>query len=100
MTTPQPSQPTHPSQPPRPTGPVPALTRAFALLGNRWTGLIIAALARGPADFAQVREWFPGITDVMLAHRLHELTAVDLITRTVQPGPAPSTPSPPTATPS
>jgi DNA-binding HxlR family transcriptional regulator len=89
MTSPQPSQPAHRSQPPQPTERILALTRAFALLGNRWTGLIFAALARGPADFAQMRERVHGISDRMLADRIQELTTVDLVTRTVHPGQPP-----------
>lgn len=77
-----------PVRPPQPTGPPPAATRAFALLGRRWNGLILAALAKGPADFAQVRERVPGISDRMLAQRLRELTAVGLVARNVLPGPS------------
>ncbi|MFD5164274.1 winged helix-turn-helix transcriptional regulator [Streptomyces hawaiiensis] len=87
MTTPQPPQPAAWSEPPRSAQTVPALTRAFALLGKRWTGLILAALAQGPAGFVQVRERVPGVSDSMLADRLQELATVDLVTRTVQPGP-------------
>jgi hypothetical protein len=32
------------------------------------------ALAKGPADFAQIRERLPGISNRMLAQRLQELT--------------------------
>lgn len=63
------------------------LTRAFALLGRRWNGLILAALAHGPAGFGQLRERVPGISDRLLADRLHELTDTGLVTRTVIPGP-------------
>ncbi|MFF5523109.1 winged helix-turn-helix transcriptional regulator [Streptomyces coeruleorubidus] len=87
MTTPQRSQPAHRSRPQQQTEPIPALIRAFALLGNRWTGLIIGALAKGPTGFAQMRERVPGISDSMLADRLQELTAVDLVNRAVRPGP-------------
>ncbi|MFE2831261.1 winged helix-turn-helix transcriptional regulator [Streptomyces mirabilis] len=76
------------SQRPQPAGPPPAATRAFALLGRRWNGLILAALATGPAHFAQVRERVPGISDRMLAQRLQELTAVGLVARNVQPCPS------------
>ena len=65
-----------------------AADRAFALLGRGWNSLIIAALAKGPADFAQVRDRIPGISDQMLAERLRELATVDLVARTVQPGPS------------
>ncbi|MFE9598178.1 winged helix-turn-helix transcriptional regulator [Streptomyces hokutonensis] len=64
--------------------PVEALTHAFALLGRRWSGLVLAALAKGPAGFGEVRERVPGISDRMLADRLHELAAAGLLTRTPQ----------------
>jgi DNA-binding HxlR family transcriptional regulator len=89
MTTPQRIEAVHWSELPRPPESVLALTRAFALLGTPWNGLIIAALAKGWADFAQVRERVPGISDHTLADRLQELTTVGLITRTTRPGPSP-----------
>ncbi|MER5787545.1 helix-turn-helix domain-containing protein [Streptomyces sp. NPDC001980] len=64
----------------------PAITRAFALLSNGWNGLILMALAKGPADSAQIRERVPGISGRTLAQRLQELTAIDLITQDVRPG--------------
>ena len=85
MTTPQRAQPAHRSELPRLPEPLQAVARAFALLGKRWNGLIIAALAKGPADFTQIREQVPGISDRMLADRLRELTAVDLVARTAEP---------------
>ncbi|WP_371657332.1 winged helix-turn-helix transcriptional regulator [Streptomyces sp. NBC_00280] len=65
-----------------------AADRAFTLLGRCCNSLIIAALAKGPADFAQIHDHVPGIGDRMLAERLRELAAVDLVTRTVPPGPS------------
>ncbi|MEU0069801.1 helix-turn-helix domain-containing protein [Streptomyces sp. NPDC006332] len=85
MTTPQRSQPARRPEPQQPAGPVPALARAFGLLGRGWTGLILAALAKGPIGFTQVRERVPGISDSMLVDRLQELTTVDLVARTVGP---------------
>ena len=70
---------------------LPGLTRALALIGRRWNGLILAALAHGPAGFGQLREQVPGISDRMLADRLHELADTGLVTRTVIPG-APARP--------
>ncbi|MEV0218249.1 helix-turn-helix domain-containing protein [Streptomyces sp. NPDC050704] len=97
MTTPQRAQPTPWSETPQPgrplpahlfpARPIPALTHAFALLGKPWTGLIIAALAQGPADSAQLCESVPGISDRTLADRLQELATAGLLTPTVQPGP-------------
>ncbi|MFE9677156.1 winged helix-turn-helix transcriptional regulator [Streptomyces sp. NPDC006259] len=46
---------------------------------------------QGPADFAQLRERLPGINDHLLAGRLQELTAVDVVTEAVNPGPSPRT---------
>ncbi|MGW0476478.1 winged helix-turn-helix transcriptional regulator [Streptomyces coeruleorubidus] len=89
MTTPQHPQPDPWSEPLQPAQPDAALARAFALLGEPWNGLIIAALAKGPADFAQVRERVPGISDDTLAERLQDLTTVDLVSRTAHPGPSP-----------
>lgn len=83
-----PNQPTSaaPQRPQLPP-PVDALPRAFALLGKRWSGLVLAALAKGPAGFGEVRERVPGISDRMLADRLHELAVAGLLTRTVHHGP-------------
>jgi hypothetical protein len=78
MTTPHFSQPTSYPERPQPAQPDPALARAFALLGEPWNGLIIATLARGPVDTAQMRERVPGISDDTLADRLQDLTTVDL----------------------
>ncbi|SOE78540.1 transcriptional regulator, HxlR family [Streptomyces sp. OV198] len=82
-----PSAQTDPQDPqdPGPSPTIHALTRAFALLGKRWNGLVLAALAQGPAGFGEVRERVPGISDRMLADRLHELAVAGLLTRTVQP---------------
>jgi DNA-binding HxlR family transcriptional regulator len=77
------ANPDHPELPPQ----VKALTHAFTLLGRRWSGLVLAALAQGPAGFGEVRERVPGISDRMLADRLHELAAAGLLTRAVHHGP-------------
>ncbi|MGW4980143.1 winged helix-turn-helix transcriptional regulator [Streptomyces mirabilis] len=84
-----PSAQTDPQDPqdPEPSPTIHALTRAFALLGKRWNGLVLAALAQGPAGFGEVRERVPGISDRMLADRLHELAVAGLLTRTVHHGP-------------
>ncbi|MFH0176626.1 GNAT family N-acetyltransferase [Streptomyces cacaoi] len=91
MTTPRRPRSAHHSPSPQLPEPLLALASAFALLGRRWNGLIIAAVAKGPADFAQVRERVPGISDRMLARRLQELTTAGLVTGTVQPGASPCT---------
>jgi len=64
-----------------------ALTRVFALLGKRWTGLILAVLMQGEARFAELRRSIPGISERMLSDRLTELSAAGLLVREVVPGP-------------
>ena len=59
--------------------------RAIELVGRRWTGAIIFLLLQDRARFAQLRAAIPGITDRMLAERLHELEHEDVIVRTVVP---------------
>ncbi|MFC3578108.1 winged helix-turn-helix transcriptional regulator [Streptomyces yaanensis] len=63
-----------------------ALIRAFALLGKRWSGLVLTALAKGPTEFAEVRKQVPGISDRMLTERLRELADAGLVVRTVHHG--------------
>jgi DNA-binding HxlR family transcriptional regulator len=63
------------------------LSRAFALLGKRWSGVILGLLLQGPARFAVLARTIPGISERMLSDRLAELTAAGLITRKVLDGP-------------
>src|SRR5262249_1212005 len=39
------------------------LTGVFALLGKRWTGLIVGVLMGGPAHFSELRRRIPGISE-------------------------------------
>jgi DNA-binding HxlR family transcriptional regulator len=64
-----------------------ALTSAFAVLGKRWNGMLLGALASGPASFSELRRSLTGISDTVLSDRLSELTHCDLITREVAGGP-------------
>jgi DNA-binding HxlR family transcriptional regulator len=64
-----------------------ALTRAFAFLGKRWNGVILATLLEGPAGFAELRRAVAGISDSVLSERLTELAGVGLIDRAVCDGP-------------
>jgi len=65
----------------------PALTQVFALLGKRWTGLILAVLMSQEARFAELRRAIPGISERMLSDRLTELAQAGLVVREVVPGP-------------
>ncbi|MBE1593972.1 MULTISPECIES: winged helix-turn-helix transcriptional regulator [Streptomyces] len=90
MTSPHPHPP-HQPNPPQLPEPLVALTRASSLLGRLGTGLIVTALAKGPADVAQLRERLPGLSDGLLTRRLRELTTLGLVTRTAHPGTPTST---------
>ncbi len=63
------------------------LTRVFALLGKRWSGVILGLLLQGPARFAVLARTIPGISERMLSGRLNELTEAGLIDRKVIDGP-------------
>lgn len=64
-----------------------ALTSAFAILGKRWNGILLGALAPGAASFSELRRSLTGISDTVLSDRLSELTHCELITREVSAGP-------------
>jgi DNA-binding HxlR family transcriptional regulator len=72
---------------PEPCTRVDALTRVFALLGKRWTGLVVAVLTQRAAHYAELRRAVPKISERMLSDRLTELTDAGLVTREVEPGP-------------
>jgi len=63
------------------------LSRAFALLGKRWSGVILGLLLQGPARFAVLARTIPGISERMLSDRLAELASAGLVVRTVLAGP-------------
>src|SRR5437870_13244282 len=63
------------------------LTRVFALLGKRWSGVILGLLLQGPARFAVLARTIPGISERMLSDRLNELARAGLVDRTVLDGP-------------
>lgn len=64
-----------------------AVTHVFAVLGKRWSGLLLAALLSGPGHFAELRRAVPGISERMLSDRLAELASLGLVVRSVQEGP-------------
>jgi DNA-binding HxlR family transcriptional regulator len=64
-----------------------ALARAFAVLGKRWTGVVLGTLSGGPTGFRALARSVEGISDSVLADRLGELTKAGLVVRTVAEGP-------------
>lgn len=64
-----------------------ALIPVFALLGKRWTGLIISTLLSGPARFSELSRTVEGVSERMLSDRLNELVMAGLVEREVTEGP-------------
>ncbi|WP_261557586.1 winged helix-turn-helix transcriptional regulator [Frankia tisae] len=64
-----------------------ALAPVFALLGKRWSGLIIGTLLAGPARFSEIAKLVPGVSERMLSGRLAELSQAGLLEREVLDGP-------------
>ena len=64
-----------------------SLAQAFTFLGKRWNGVILGTLSNGVSGFAELRRNVVGISDSVLAERLTELQAANLIVRAVDPGP-------------
>jgi DNA-binding HxlR family transcriptional regulator len=64
-----------------------ALTRAFDLLGKRWTGVMLATLRDSSVGFRVLSRAIPGISDSVLSDRLSELADAGLIVRSVKEGP-------------
>jgi DNA-binding HxlR family transcriptional regulator len=63
------------------------LTRAFDLLGKRWTGVMLATLRDSKVGFRVLSRAIPGISDSVLSDRLSELADAGLIVRSVKEGP-------------
>jgi DNA-binding HxlR family transcriptional regulator len=64
----------------------PTFRRAVELLGRSWNGAIARALLGGPLRFSQLARALPGVSDRMLAQRLKELEAEDVVVRRVDAG--------------
>ena len=59
---------------------------AIELIGRRWAGAILIALADGPHYFAELGSAIPGLSDRLLSRRLRELEAAGLVARSVHDG--------------
>ena len=59
---------------------------AIELIGRRWTGAILWALADRPHFFADLGSAVPGLSDRLLSTRLRELEAEGLVERSVHDG--------------
>ena len=57
---------------------------AVELIGRRWSGAILAALAEGPMRFAELAGSVPGMSDRLLSERLKELEQEGIVEREVE----------------
>lgn len=57
--------------------------QAIELIGRRWTGMVVRSMLNGATRFCDIAVAVPNMSDKMLAKRLKELEAQNIITRTV-----------------
>jgi DNA-binding HxlR family transcriptional regulator len=67
----------------RPASVCPDFHAAIELIGRRWAGAILWALAERPHYFAELTSTVPGLSDRLLSRRLRELEAAGLVERSV-----------------
>src|SRR5688572_9572232 len=63
----------------------PKYQKAMALLGKRWTGLVLRVLVDGPSLVGDFLARIDGISDPILSDRLKELECQGLVQRRVLP---------------
>jgi DNA-binding HxlR family transcriptional regulator len=63
----------------------PRFEHAVAILGKRWTGLLLDALMDGPRRFCELTALVEGLSDRVLSDRLRELEAEGVVRRVVYP---------------
>ena len=62
-----------------------AVSSVLALVGDKWTVLIVVLLADGPKRFNEIKRMVGGISQRMLTFTLRGLERDGLVTRTVYP---------------
>jgi DNA-binding HxlR family transcriptional regulator len=65
-----------------------SLARAFDVIGERWTPLLLRELMLGPKRYADLLDGLPGIGTSLLATRLRDLEAQGVIRQRRLPAPA------------
>jgi DNA-binding HxlR family transcriptional regulator len=63
----------------------PRYDHAVAVLGKRWTGLLLDALMSGPRRFCELTALVEGLSDRVLSDRLRELETEGIVKRVVYP---------------
>src|SRR5213592_1039679 len=66
------------------------VAHAFALVGERWSLLVVLELMRGPKRYTDLAENLRGIGTNILASRLRDLEAAGVVRKSVLPPPAAS----------
>lgn len=61
----------------------PSFVSAMDIVGKRWSGLIVGAVAHGCDTFRDISRYAADLSDAVLARRLRELEADGVIARTV-----------------
>lgn len=61
----------------------PSFVAAMTIIGQRWSGLIIQALAKGCTSFTEISHFAEKLSDASLSRRLKQLEAQGLLVRTV-----------------
>ncbi|OJF95364.1 helix-turn-helix domain-containing protein [Alkalibacterium sp. 20] len=59
----------------------PKFEQSFAILGKKWTGLIIDVLLDGPRRFKDLSQSISGVSDRVLVERLKELEKEGIVTK-------------------
>lgn len=59
--------------------------QVMATIGDKWTGLLVHALADGPLRHGQLRTLIAGVSQKMLTQTLRQLERDGLVTRKVTP---------------
>jgi DNA-binding HxlR family transcriptional regulator len=62
-----------------------AEVETLALIGNKWTVMVVAALSKGPIRYSEIRRRVEGISQRMLTLTLKGLEQDGLVTRTMFP---------------
>lgn len=65
-----------------------AVAKALDVVGDRWTLLLIRELLLGPRRYTDLLAGLPGIGTNLLAHRLRDLEAAQVVARRALPAPA------------
>lgn len=61
----------------------PRYETAIAILGKKWTGLVVRVLLDGPKRFSEFRDQLPDLSDRLLSQRLRELESAGVVERIV-----------------